>query len=175
MFNWRLLHSYWRLPTLNWQLLHSYWRLSTLNWQLLHSYWRLSTLNWQLLTANRQLNNFPLLSILFSTKNTGALFPSVFSLHYYLTIVCSRSGPTEKMATSIPISSSIVLIYVFAFSGSSSKCSTVVISSSQPSSCLYTGLHCFNSFKLDRKSTRLNSSHVAISYAVFCMIKNNIH
>src|SRR5437870_10834834 len=25
----------------------------------------------------------------------------------------------------------------------------------------------------DRKSTRLNSSHVAISYAVFCMKKNN--
>src|SRR5690625_5310335 len=30
-----------------------------------------------------------------------------------------------------------------------------------------------NPFK-DRKSTRLNSSHVAISYAVFCLIKNNI-
>src|SRR5690625_5409119 len=27
---------------------------------------------------------------------------------------------------------------------------------------------------LDRKSTRLNSSHVAISYAVFCLIKYNI-
>src|SRR5690625_6798435 len=27
---------------------------------------------------------------------------------------------------------------------------------------------------LDRKSTRLNSSHVAISYAVFCLKKNNI-
>src|SRR5690625_5843723 len=26
----------------------------------------------------------------------------------------------------------------------------------------------------DRKSTRLNSSHVAISYAVFCLNKNNI-
>src|SRR5690625_3398951 len=26
---------------------------------------------------------------------------------------------------------------------------------------------------LDRKSTRLNSSHVAISYAVFCLRKNN--
>src|SRR5690625_6143856 len=25
----------------------------------------------------------------------------------------------------------------------------------------------------DRKSTRLNSSHVAISYAVFCLIKRN--
>src|SRR5690625_6656357 len=27
---------------------------------------------------------------------------------------------------------------------------------------------------LDRKSTRLNSSHVAISYAVFCLKKNNL-
>src|SRR5690606_40621242 len=27
----------------------------------------------------------------------------------------------------------------------------------------------------DRKSTRLNSSHVQISYAVFCLIKNNQH
>src|SRR5699024_12692647 len=27
--------------------------------------------------------------------------------------------------------------------------------------------------KLDRKSTRLNSSHVSISYAVFCLKKNN--
>src|SRR5690625_6442114 len=26
----------------------------------------------------------------------------------------------------------------------------------------------------DRKSTRLNSSHVAISYAVFCLIKKNV-
>src|SRR5690625_6359805 len=28
---------------------------------------------------------------------------------------------------------------------------------------------------LDRKSTRLNSSHVAISYAVFCLKKKKIH
>src|SRR5256886_11399517 len=27
----------------------------------------------------------------------------------------------------------------------------------------------------DRKSTRLNSSHSQISYAVFCLKKNNIH
>src|SRR5690606_41533957 len=27
----------------------------------------------------------------------------------------------------------------------------------------------------DRKSTRLNSSHVKISYAVFCLIKKNLH
>src|SRR5690625_6189250 len=34
--------------------------------------------------------------------------------------------------------------------------------------------HCSSSFKFnnrDRKSTRLNSSHVAISYAVFCLKK----
>src|SRR3989442_9987227 len=29
-------------------------------------------------------------------------------------------------------------------------------------------------FKRDRKSTRLNSSHVRISYAVFCLKKKNI-
>src|SRR3712207_7932069 len=30
-----------------------------------------------------------------------------------------------------------------------------------------------NQFKLDRKSTRLNSSHANISYAVFCLKKKN--
>src|SRR3712207_8283271 len=30
-------------------------------------------------------------------------------------------------------------------------------------------------FKLDRKSTRLNSSHANISYAVFCLKKKNDH
>src|SRR5207253_10665140 len=30
-----------------------------------------------------------------------------------------------------------------------------------------------SSMSLDRKSTRLNSSHVAISYAVFCLKKKN--
>src|SRR5690625_5340824 len=33
----------------------------------------------------------------------------------------------------------------------------------------------FNRIKGDRKSTRLNSSHVAISYAVFCLKKKNKH
>src|SRR5690625_5564626 len=31
------------------------------------------------------------------------------------------------------------------------------------------------STRLDRKSTRLNSSHVAISYAVFCLKKKKTH
>src|SRR5690625_5083246 len=33
----------------------------------------------------------------------------------------------------------------------------------------YFGIHANHEFRLDRKSTRLNSSHVAISYAVFCL------
>src|SRR5205809_5691494 len=33
----------------------------------------------------------------------------------------------------------------------------------------------FQSVRLDRKSTRLNSSHGYISYAVFCLKKKNTH
>src|SRR5437870_9086517 len=35
------------------------------------------------------------------------------------------------------------------------------------------GLPACHADQLDRKSTRLNSSHVAISYAVFCLKKKN--
>src|SRR5436309_6327865 len=35
--------------------------------------------------------------------------------------------------------------------------------------------HSVSELGLDRKSTRLNSSHVKISYAVFCLKKKNIH
>src|SRR5688572_32559403 len=38
---------------------------------------------------------------------------------------------------------------------------------------LYEQLHCYARRKLDRKSTRLNSSHSQISYAVFCLKKKN--
>src|SRR5699024_12616874 len=39
---------------------------------------------------------------------------------------------------------------------------------------LLLGLTSLMTGKRDRKSTRLNSSHVSISYAVFCLKKNNI-
>src|SRR5437773_9570367 len=32
--------------------------------------------------------------------------------------------------------------------------------------------HCLEELGVDRKSTRLNSSHITISYAVFCLKKN---
>src|SRR3712207_8683833 len=37
----------------------------------------------------------------------------------------------------------------------------------------YFGIGMTDGAKLDRKSTRLNSSHANISYAVFCLKKNN--
>src|SRR5690625_5687121 len=40
-----------------------------------------------------------------------------------------------------------------------------------PSLCLLHAIAC--DITQDRKSTRLNSSHVAISYAVFCLKKKN--
>src|SRR5256885_7220990 len=33
---------------------------------------------------------------------------------------------------------------------------------------------CGGNLKIDRKSTRLNSSHLVISYAVFCLKKKNL-
>src|SRR5690625_6405875 len=40
-----------------------------------------------------------------------------------------------------------------------------------PAYYLFTSLYGVHGLWLDRKSTRLNSSHVAISYAVFCLKK----
>src|SRR2546430_9413250 len=47
-----------------------------------------------------------------------------------------------------------------------SSCSTV-----RPN----TAISAMSARKTDRKSTRLNSSHSQISYAVFCLKKKNIH
>src|SRR5439155_26817209 len=49
----------------------------------------------------------------------------------------------------------------------STRSTPLPIAASSPASCATT------SARLDRKSTRLNSSHVAISYAVFCLKKKN--
>src|SRR5256885_12073841 len=44
--------------------------------------------------------------------------------------------------------------------------------SSPGSSCTWSSAHC--GACADRKSTRLNSSHLVISYAVFCLKKNRM-
>src|SRR5699024_11879824 len=56
---------------------------------------------------------------------------------------------------------------------SSSKCNYKRLSVKTIFNCLCMQLiECLNAFSLDRKSTRLNSSHVSSSYAVCCVEKN---
>src|SRR5690625_5683074 len=49
---------------------------------------------------------------------------------------------------------------------------TLAASAASTSACANTSTKCAMVPAPDRKSTRLNSSHVAISYAVFCLKKN---
>src|SRR5699024_12232059 len=74
-------------------------------------------------------------------------------------------------------------IYFLYYSACENKCSTsvivisrglVIIQASSIASALIFFASCsVNPNSLDRKSTRLNSSHVSISYAVFCLKKKN--
>src|SRR5258707_11842219 len=52
-------------------------------------------------------------------------------------------------------------------------CSSIVVS--RLGFCRVAFLPCLLAYFLDRKSTRLNSSHANISYAVFCLKKKKSH
>src|SRR5699024_12716751 len=52
---------------------------------------------------------------------------------------------------------------------SASSCSFIIISCNCSNLSTSPCVHCTSNFLQDRKSTRLNSSHVSISYAVFCL------
>src|SRR3989442_4709790 len=53
---------------------------------------------------------------------------------------------------------------------------TILRAAGEPVADYFALLFCFSPPQLtDRKSTRLNSSHVRISYAVFCLKKKNCH
>src|SRR5438477_13197681 len=97
-------------------------------------------------------------------------------LHLHITIIYSLyslfffndTATTEiytlSLHDALPISSSLRSSSAFAFS--SYLCPTpgpMMRSNFNPS--------CFIARVLDRKSTRLNSSHMSISYAVFCLKK----
>src|SRR5699024_12277815 len=82
--------------------------------------------------------------------------PYPLSLHDALPISPGRSGRSRSRAATTPAT------------GPRGR-STPDISSPTPTSCRSTRHPCSR----DRKSTRLNSSHVSISYAVFCLKKKN--
>src|SRR5207249_10209028 len=108
------------------------------------------------------------LSLLFLFKVTARTELYTLSLHDALPI----SDPRGLMARSVSRRRALSIL-TRRRSGSTppvTTCSTSRRSISAPES------HC-GCARADRKSTRLNSSHVSISYAVFCLKKKkkNIH
>src|SRR5699024_11703562 len=104
------------------------------------------------------LTLLPLLS-LFLSNNTPTSEIYTLSLHDALPIsfVISKvngSKPPSCVPTFCPFTHTIV------FQSTAPKCNKIFCPSQE--------------FGIDRKSTRLNSSHVSISYAVFCLKKKKI-
>src|SRR5690625_5725460 len=80
-----------------------------------------------------------------------------------------RQNSSDQTAESWPLTLLALLIGFMMFTAGVPK---ILGGWLDPSTQAVQG-HLFNQYFLDRKSTRLNSSHVAISYAVFCLKKKN--
>src|SRR5207302_2817779 len=104
-------------------------------------------------------------------RTTVLLYPSMLSFFFF------HAPPTTEIYTlslhdALPIFRSVAHIYAQVIDDGEGK--TLVSASSVDKGG-------YQRLALDRKSTRLNSSHVKISYAVFCLKKkkkkhnNNIH
>src|SRR5690606_40700967 len=76
---------------------------------------------------------------------------------------------TLSLHDALPISTASVTLSIGANPGGSTLAGTTTIAA-------VSGVATFSNLSLgDRKSTRLNSSHVKISYAVFCLKKDTSH
>src|SRR2546422_6700387 len=84
------------------------------------------------------------------------------------TAYVQRASPTEPIVETCPSRTSNACWPKTSLVEKSRKRSTVPCVASAASSTLYVPM------RLDRKSTRLNSSHGYISYAVFCLKKKNV-
>src|SRR5699024_12559503 len=107
--------------------------------------WRLLRLNFHsslLRSSSRCSSPLSRLSSSICITNTTTAAPYTLSLHDALPIFCPRFGNDHPRRNSVGC----------------------LVSSS------FSGYSCFCCWQ-DRKSTRLNSSHVSISYAVFCLKK----
>src|SRR5699024_12580692 len=106
-----------------------------------------------------------------------------FVLHYYALYTYLPSFPTRRSSDLIQELSNIFLSAISFITGSVIEKGDINLNefllklvNNRPFICIVASLVvtaldlCFNS-SIDRKSTRLNSSHVSISYAVFCLKK----
>src|SRR5439155_23935854 len=94
---------------------------------------------------------------------------STLSLHDALPIFDVFMPRSRTVVTPAPSDRIMFEAHLYAeiSGGSSSDCVARSLAPSQ-ARCAWNGA---NDLATDRKSTRLNSSHVAISYAVFCLKK----
>src|SRR5690625_6802558 len=88
-----------------------------------------------------------------------------YTLFPYTTLFRSLKTYVEKTVPRM-IGTAIVPVVIVLYIFTVDKISAVILIVTVPIIVIFMIL-------LDRKSTRLNSSHVAISYAVFCLKKKN--
>src|SRR5207253_10275775 len=106
-------------------------------------------------------------SFFFNDTSTTAIYP--LSLHDALPILLAALAVACTPATSVapPVSAPGTVA-----APSAPQPTVVLVSRGDPASL---ATKAFATNAGDRKSTRLNSSHVAISYAVFCLKKKKIN
>src|SRR5207249_7576162 len=97
----------------------------------------------------------------FPTRRSSDLCAARFGLHPLLRANNGSVNLCHWTSLSQPTRLTLVLLSIFRRMGSGSR-----IPGRSMRLCLRAG-------SIDRKSTRLNSSHVSISYAVFCLKKKN--
>src|SRR5437868_8362342 len=102
----------------------------------------------------------------------------IFFLLYSFPHLYLYSFPTRRSSDLCPLGH--VILYSQEYQGTLVARISVLQAACKEGQSLKTTISvlvfvCFadSSFQRDRKSTRLNSSHVSISYAVFCLKKKN--
>src|SRR5207249_9786125 len=108
-----------------------------------------------------------------------SLYPLVYFL-FFFNVPSSTAIYTLSLHDALPIyqlyeSVTVSLVYALRWTRDSSSLIAVEqIAHGSDAVVLHRNARDWTSFRIDRKSTRLNSSHVSISYAVFCLKKKRL-
>src|SRR5690606_40562495 len=103
---------------------------------------------------------------------------SLLSLYLFIHDVSSfptrRSSDLKSLQKILMLPTSLFVAYVLTIFVNTSRIFASILVQSQTKSVFFNHQHIIHEaigITTDRKSTRLNSSHVKISYAVFCLKK----
>src|SRR5690625_427067 len=121
-------------------------------------------------TTSYQFNDTDHAADLFGLKDFGNIYTRIMNptTDVFEKRVAALEGGVAAVATASGQAAQLLAVTALAQAGDN------IISTSNLYGGTYNQFHVsFPRFGIDRKSTRLNSSHVAISYAVFCLTKKN--